>query len=118
MKKISILILMILTLGTVFAAPWDSLKIIPDIAVQLNLVVEWLLVIVSLLVLSISAIALKKTKSQKLAFVTIAFGLFFLKSVLNLIDIYFSPGFFMNFAVQGLFDLLIIASLFIALFRK
>jgi hypothetical protein len=101
-----------------FAAPWDFLKVIPQLAGDLNPIIEWLLLIASFSVLFISATALKRKRTQKLAFVTMAFGLFFLKSVLNLVDLYFSPGFFMNFAVQGAFDFLILVSLFIALFRK
>jgi uncharacterized membrane protein len=102
----------------VFAAPWDFLRIPIELASTINPIVIGLLVIVSLIVMLISLIALKKRKTQKIAFVSLAFILFFIKAVLVLTDLYFSPGIFMNFAVQGFFDLLIVASLFMALFRK
>jgi len=117
-KFLLIPITLVLFLSSVFAAPWDFLRIPTEIANTINPVVVWLATIISLIVVVVSLLALKKKKSQRLWFVSGAFGLFFIKSVLGLVDLYISPGIFMNFAVQGVFDLLIIVALFLALFRK
>ncbi len=119
MRKILILTIFLSLISNVFAtAVWEPLRLFPEIAGAINPIIIWLLFLVSLSVLVISSLALYKKKSQKLLFVTIAFVFFFLNSSLNLIDFYFSPGYFMNFAVQGLFDFLVIVSLLIAIFRK
>jgi hypothetical protein len=102
----------------VFAAPWDFLRPVYEFAAVFTFLFVWLLAIVSIVLLLISIKALRKKHSRRLLLVSGAFGLFALKSVLNLVDFYFSPGFFMNFSVQGLFDLLIILALFIALFKE
>ncbi len=103
---------------TVFAAPWDFLRVPTEAATTINPIIMWIAWIISLGVLVVSLLALKKKSTQKLLFVSAAFALFFIKITLGLVDLYASPGIFMNFAVQGVFDLLIILSLFIALFRK
>ncbi len=118
MKKIFVLGFLLFLLQGVFAAPWDFLRIPTEMATTLNPIVMWLVFIVALVVMIISLLALKRKNTQKLLFVSVAFSLFFLNSALSLLDLYASPGIFMNFAVQGVFDLLIIGALFIALFRK
>ena len=118
LKKLLIILGLLSILGDVFAAPWDILRIPINYAVIINPVVMWVVLIVSVLLLVISGLAFKKRQSKKLLFVFSAFGLFFIKSALGLIDLYVSPGVFMNFAVQGLFDLLIIGLFAIALFKK
>jgi len=118
LKKLLSLGFLLIILQSVFAAPWDFLRVPTEIANAINPIVIGLLFIVSLLILIIAVLAFKKKNSQRLLFVSGAFALFFLKSALSLIDLYVSPGIFMNFAVQGVFDLLIIGALFIALFRK
>ena len=74
--------------------------------------------LVSLGLLIVALLAFKKKGSKRLALVVGAFGLFFIKSALGLLDLYVSPGIFMNFAVQGVFDLLIIGAFAIALLKK
>jgi hypothetical protein len=76
------------------------------------------LFLVSLGLLIVAVLAVKKKGSKRLMLVAGAFGLFFIKSALGLIDLYISPGIFMNFAVQGFFDLLIIGAFAIALFKN
>jgi hypothetical protein len=118
MRKSLVLLGILFLIQSVFAAPWDFLRVSTDTAQVINPVVIWVLMLISLGIFAISVIALKKKGSQRLLFVSGAFGLFFLKGVLSLVDIYVSPGIFMNFAVQGVFDLLILIALFIAIFRK
>jgi hypothetical protein len=118
MKKILVLLGVLFLIQSVFAAPWDFLRVSTSTAQVINPIVVWAVMLISLGLFTISIIALKKKGSQRLLFVGGAFGLFFLKNLFGLIDLYISPGIFMNFAVQGVFDLLILASLFIAIFRK
>ena len=118
MKKILVLLGILFLIQSVFAAPWDFLRVSTSTAQVINPIVVWVVMLISLGLFTISIIALKKKGSQRLLFVGGAFGLFFLKNLLGLVDLYISPGIFMNFAVQGVFDLLILASLFIAIFRK
>ncbi len=118
MRRLLIILLLTFLVNGVFANPWDFLRIVPETAALINPILIWALLLTSIIILIISIISLKKTKSQRLLFVTIAFTFFFINSFLNVVDFYFSPGYFMNFAVQGLFDFLVILSLFIAIFRK
>ena len=100
------------------SAPWDFLRE-PTVWVGvIEPITLWGLLIVSALLFGIAILALKRKSSSKLGYVAAAFGLFFIKSFLMVVDVYFSPGDFMNKAILGFFDLLIMAGLFIALFRK
>ena len=118
MKKLLIVLSLLLVLQTVFAAAWDVFRVPVEVATALNPLVMGLLFLVSLSILVIALLALKKKKSKRLMVVATAFGLIFIKSALGLIDLYVSPGIFMNFAVQGVFDLLIIGAFAIALLKK
>jgi hypothetical protein len=103
----------------VFAsAPWDVLRPGIELATLFNPLILFVSLIISLVLVIISFLAWNKSKSKRLLIVFGAFSLFFIKSILMVLDFYFSPGIFMNFAVQGFFDLLIIGILFIALFKK
>jgi len=102
----------------VFAAPWDFLRPATEVANIINPIIVWGLGVISIVLLLISIKALRKKSSKRLMLVTFAFGLFALKSVLNLIDLYLSPGVFMNFSIQGFFDFFILVSLFVALFKE
>jgi len=115
LRKILLLLSLLFCLGSVFAAPWDFLRGPTELASLISPVVVWVLFALALVVMIISLLALKKTGSKRVMIVSMAFILFFVKSILNLVDLYFSQGFFMNFAVQGIFDLVIIACLFAAL---
>jgi hypothetical protein len=119
LRKIILFAILVSLIQGVFAANfWEPLRAIPEIAVVINPIIIWLLFLVSLSILIISALAFNKKRSQQLFFVTIAFIFLFLKSSLNLVDFYFSPGYFMNFAVQGIFDFVVMLSLLLAIFRK
>ncbi|MFA6268392.1 MAG: hypothetical protein WCW13_05965 [archaeon] len=99
-------------------ALWDFLRE-PIVWVQvIEPLTLWVLFLVSIALIGVSILALKRKSSPKLKWVTAAFGLFFVKSLLMIIDQYASPGDFMNKSIQGFFDLLIMISFFIALFRK
>jgi len=102
----------------VLAAPWDFLRGATETAQIISPVVAWIVLAIALGVAIVSILALKKKKSRRLLFVSAAFGLFFIKTILNLVDLYVSPGTFMNLGVQSVFDLVIIGALFVALFKK
>ena len=118
MKKLFLFGIASLVPSVVFAAPWDFLRGPTEFAQAAIPVVAWIVMVIALGVAIVSFLALRKKKSKRLLFVSAAFGLFFIKTVLNLADLYYSPGSFMNAGVQGIFDLLIIGALFTALFRK
>lgn len=99
-------------------ALWDVLRPLADAAGTIEPITVWVLAIVAAALVGIAFLAYKKAKSKKLLFVLIAFGLFFIKAVLGVLDVYYSPGVFMNFSVQGAFDVAILVALFIALFKK
>ena len=100
------------------SAPWDFLRE-PAIWVGvIEPITLWGLLVVSAILFGISLLALKRKNSSKLKYVAGAFGLFFIKSLFMVVDVYFSPGEFMNNAIVGFFDLLIMVGFFIALFRK
>ncbi len=61
--------------------------------------------------------AYKKSKDRKLYLITLSFAVFTLKWLAYIIDFYFSPGVFMNPAVVGIFDLLILGLMFLALLK-
>jgi len=100
------------------AAFWDFLREPVNMIAGLSMPVNVLLFIVALVLLGVSLLAWKKNKSKRLLLVTISFGLFFVKALLSLLDYFVSPGIFMNYAIQGFFDLVILVFLFVALFRK
>ena len=100
------------------SAPWDFLREGVNFVGVIEPLTLWVLLIVSIAMLGIAVLALKKKSSSKLKWITGAFGLFFLKSALLVVDYYFSPGDFMNKALVGFFDLCIMVAFFVALFRK
>ncbi|MGI6589878.1 MAG: hypothetical protein ACOX1V_04440 [Candidatus Iainarchaeum sp.] len=105
-------------ISSVFSAPWDFLRGPVSLIGSFSLVLAWVLLFVSMAMLGISILAYKKKRSHATLFVGIGFGLFFSKAVLIVMDFYLSSGNFFNYAIQSFFDLAIIVSLFIALFRK
>ncbi|MFA5931426.1 MAG: hypothetical protein WC821_03880 [archaeon] len=100
------------------SAPWDFLRDPVTWVGIIEPITLWVLLLVSIALFGLALLALKKKSSSKLKYVAGAFGLFFLKSLLMVMDIYFSPGEFMNKAILGFFDLLIMIGFFVALFRK
>lgn len=95
--------------------PWEFLKEPVDLIGQFALPINALFFIVAGLLVVISFLAWRKKGSKRLLLVTGAFGVLFLKSILMLLDYFLSPGYFMNYAIQGFFDLLVIVMIFVAL---
>jgi hypothetical protein len=117
-RVLAVFAVLLFVCAGVFAAPWDVFRgPMQDIDFVAPLV-SWLVLAVSAVIFSISFVALRKKYSEKLLWVAFAFGLFFLKGLLIVLDIYLSPGQFMNTSILGFFDLIIMGSFFVALFRK
>jgi len=118
LRRILFLVGVLLFCVSAFAAPWDFFRPVASEVTDAGVFTSWVVFIVSLVIFGISVLALKKSKSNKLIWVSAAFGLFLLKRLLIVIDIYYSQGDFMNNSIQGFFDLLVMISFFVALFRK
>ena len=96
---------------------WDFLRPITEAASQLDPYIKILVFLLALGIFAISHLAYRKNKSKRLFFVSIAFGLFAVKWLIKLVDIFISPGLFLADSSENVFELLILLSLFIALFR-
>ena len=108
MKKIFLLSGLTLLPSITFAAPWDFLRGGVEVANIVSPLVAWIMVAIALGILLVSVLAVRKKKSRRLMLVSVAFGIFFIKAILNIVDLYCSPGTFMNVSVQGIFDFLMI----------
>ncbi|MEK6959036.1 MAG: hypothetical protein AABW59_03260 [archaeon] len=115
----TVMLALIALIGVVFAeAPWDFLRPAATAAADIGWVVAWIVMFVSAVMAYVAFAAYLKHKMPKLLWVMVAFGLFFVKSALHLADLYISPGTFMNVYIQSVFDLAIMSSLFVSLFKK
>ena len=117
-RKILAGLIGLVSLSGVLAVPWDVLREPVNLIGTFSPALSWLLLIVAGVLMIISILAHNKRKSHTTLWVGIAFNLFFVKSLLVVLDLYVSSGNFFNYAVQSLFDLAILASLFVAIFRK
>ncbi len=97
---------------------WEILRPVTNIAVEFNFAAESLAMILSIAILAISLLAYRKAKTRRLLLVTAAFFFFALKWVLRIADQFISPGFFFSRASDAIADLLILAILFYAIFKK
>ncbi len=97
---------------------WDFLKPITEFAVKVDPVVKIIVFLCALAMFFLSAMAYNRKKTKNLLFISLAFFLFALKWGLKLLDIFVSPGLFFSDSSENVFELLIFASLFLALFRK
>jgi len=97
---------------------WDFLRPIITQAIAYDFLVRVAVFIISVVILAIALLAYKRTKTNRLLFVSIAFFFFVAKLGLKVVDLYLSPGEFFHRAAENVFELIILASLFIALFRK
>jgi hypothetical protein len=117
-KIVVCVLLFIFLINSVFSAPWDFLREPVNLVGSFSLILAWVLFFVSISLLGVAILAYKKKRSHATLFVGIGFGLFFSKALLIVMDYYLSNGNFFNYAIQSFFDLAIIVSLFIAVFKK
>ena len=99
-------------------AIWDPLWDVTQQAIAIDFITRAIVLVLSLAITVIALLAFKRSKSGKFLFVSIAFILFTVKWALKVVDLFFSPGEFFNRAAENIFELLIIAALFIAIFKK
>ena len=99
-------------------AAWDFLRLITDQAITIDFGTRIIVFLLSMALMAISLLALKRSKSNKFLFVSIAFLLFAAKWALKVVDMFISPGEFFHRAAENIFELAILASLFIAIFKK
>ena len=100
------------------AYAWDFLRPLTDLAIQFDPVIKVLVLLLAFGIFVISFLAYKKSKSQKLLFVSIAFLLFALKWMVKVFDIFFSPGNFLSDSSENVFEFFILVLLFLAIFRR
>ncbi len=93
------------------------LKTLVQISESLDPWTRFIVFIIASFMLFISYKAYTKTKNKKLFLVTLGFGTFAIKWGLMLFDFYYTPGYFMNSSVTGVFDLFVLAFLFSALLK-
>lgn len=98
--------------------PWDALRPITDFAVSVDPFVKIIVFLLALGMFVLSFVAYRRTSSKKFVFVSAAFFLFALKWLLKLFDVFVSPGTFFSDSSENVFELLIFAALFLALFKK
>ena len=96
----------------------EPLRTLSTAAANIDIITRFIVLVFSLAILAIAALAYKKTQSRKLLFVGLAFLLFAVKWLLKVVDIYLSPGTFFPDTSENVFELFILVSLFIAIFRK
>ncbi len=118
MKKFFPLILISL-IPLVFASgPWDFLRPLSDAASAFDSITRLLVFIFALVLCFIALKAYFKIKSRRFLLIGGAFFLFAVKWFLKIIDLFLSPGWFMPDSSENVFELFILAFLFIALFFK
>lgn len=97
---------------------WDSLRPFENISESLNTITTIVLLMLSLALFYISLRAFDKKTSPQFLLLTVAFGLFALKFLVQAIDIFYSPGNFFSPAAKNIFDFLVLAALFASLIKK
>ena len=97
---------------------WDFLRPLDQLAVSLSAPIQVIVLIVSIVIFGIALLAYLRKRSQKLLFVTAAFFLFMVKWIVQVIDLFISPGLFFSVPSQGIVELATMILLLLALFKK
>jgi len=97
---------------------WDFLRPITQEAVYLDSATRILVFALAAFLFAVSILAYRRNKGTRLLFVTIAFFFIAAEWVLNVLDLYLSPGDFFNRAAGNIFELIALLSLFMAIFKK
>jgi hypothetical protein len=120
MKFSYVFLLLVLFSSIVFAEGyfWDVLRPATELAKQFEVPITYLLFLVSLVVFIISFLGWRKSKSTRILLISLAFFLFVLKWLIEIVDIYFSPGNFLGDASAKVFDFGIMFLIFVAIFYR
>jgi len=97
---------------------WDFLRPLVDQAANIDFATRIVVFLLSAAILGIALMAFRRSKTNKMLFVSLAFLFFAAKWAFKVLDLFISPGEFFNRVAENIFELLILASLFLALFRK
>ncbi|PIN98985.1 MAG: hypothetical protein COT90_01825 [Candidatus Diapherotrites archaeon CG10_big_fil_rev_8_21_14_0_10_31_34] len=119
MKKILLLFVSFLLIPLAFASgPWDFLRPLTEMAYSFDSITKFLVFVVSLVLCFIAVKAYFKSKSKRFLLIGTAFFLFAIKGFLKILDLFVSPGWFLGDASENVFELIILALFFVALFFK
>lgn len=97
---------------------WDSLRPLASFAGEINAPVKFAVFLLASAVFVVSLLAYQKSKSKRMLIVSAAFFFFALKWLVKLVDHFVSPGSFLADSSENVFELIILVSLFTALFYK
>ncbi|MBI4210872.1 MAG: hypothetical protein HY544_05195 [Candidatus Diapherotrites archaeon] len=97
---------------------WEGLRPVTGFAKDFELPIKGVVMVCSLAVFIISMLAYRKSGSRRILLVSVAFGLLALKWLVKITDVMYSPGYFLSDASDAVFELLVIASLLVAIFYR
>ncbi|PIU21877.1 MAG: hypothetical protein COT15_00030 [Candidatus Diapherotrites archaeon CG08_land_8_20_14_0_20_34_12] len=97
---------------------WDVLRPLIQFSTEYSFYIKLIVIILSLILLAVAAKAYLMHKSNRFLLLIGVFGLFSIKWIIKLIDVFYSPGYFFSDPVETVFDLVTFAMLFLALFKK
>lgn len=100
------------------ASTLDPLRHLRSELSYFDFVTRFIVLLLVIVVLGIAILAYLKNRSKRLLLVVGAFALFALKWLLKVADLFLTEGSFVTDPVENVFELLILASLFIAIFKK
>lgn len=120
MKRLFLPLFIVLNSALVFAQSnvWDSLRPLTQFATEMDFPIKLIVFLLATAIFIISVLAYSKSKSKRILLVSIAFFFFALKWLVKIIDIYYSPGYFLSDSSENIFELIILVSLLIALFYR
>ncbi len=117
----AIVLIALLQFGSlVFAEdkPWDMLRPVSDSAKSLELPIGILALLISLGMTIVAFLAYRRQHTRRFLFLLGAFGLFSLKWVITIADLFVSPGDFFSRASSAILDVLVLALIFLAIYHK
>lgn len=97
---------------------WNSLRPFESVSESMNTVTTMAVLLLSLGLFYISLRAHDKKPTNQFLLLSIAFGIFSLKFLIQTIDIFYSPGYFFSPAAKNVFDFFVLAALFASLIKK
>lgn len=97
-------------------AVWDLFRPLAEAAVQVELFTKIVLLLFSALFAVVAVKAYFKKKTKRMLFMSLAFTLFAVQAVLQVIDALYSPGYFFNPAAQAATQLAVMGLFFFAIF--
>ena len=97
---------------------WEPLREISGWAATFDWATKFIVFGLSIVVLVISLLAWRRTKSRRFLLIAGAFFFFAVKWGLKIADMFFSPGAFLPDSSENVFELAILALLIVAIFKK